>query len=80
MLRVNLDREAFEVALTRHNLSQKRLAEKLHISRSYLSQIVTGKRPASAYMRERLLGYFKDRTFDDLFVLEGNGSDRRNKD
>ena len=80
MLRVNLDREAFEVALTRHNLSQKRLAEKLHISRSYLSQIVTGKRPASAYMRERLLGYFKDHTFDDLFVLEGNGSDRRNKD
>ena len=74
MLRVNLKREAFEVAITRHNLSQKRLAEKLHISRSYLSEIVTGKRAASAFMRQRLLDYFRDYTFDDLFIIEENGN------
>lgn len=74
MLKVNLKREAFEVAITRRNLSQKRLAEKLHISRSYLSEIVTGKRPASAYMRQRLLDYFRDYTFDDLFIIEENGN------
>jgi transcriptional regulator with XRE-family HTH domain len=48
MVKVNLNRGAFEIAITRRNLSQKGLAEKLHISRSYLSEIVTGKRPASA--------------------------------
>ncbi len=80
MLKVNLKREAFEVALTRRNLSQKRLAEKMQISRSYLSQIVTGKRPASAYMRQRLLDCLRDCTFDDLFVIEENGSHGRNQD
>lgn len=76
MLKVILKREVFELALTRRNLSQKRLAEKIHISRSYLSEIVTGKRPASAYVREVLLGYFKDYTFDDFFKIEGNGDGR----
>ena len=73
MLKVILKREVFELALTRRNLSQKKLAAKIHISRSYLSEIVTGKRPASAYIRELLLGYFKDYTFDDFFRIEGNG-------
>lgn len=77
MLKVKLKREAFEVAITRRNLSQKRLAEKLQISRSYLSEIVTGKRPASAYMRQRLLEYFKDYAFDDLFAIEENGNGHR---
>ena len=79
MLKVNLKREAFEMAITRRNLSQKRLAEKLHISRSYLSEIVTGKRPASAFMRERLLEYFRDYAFDDLFIIEENGNGDRDK-
>jgi putative transcriptional regulator len=77
MLKVNLKRDAFEIAITRRNLSQKGLAEKLHISRSYLSEIVTGKRPASPYMRQRLLGYFIDYTFDDLFAIEENGNGNR---
>jgi putative transcriptional regulator len=77
MLKVNLKRDAFEIAITRRNLSQKGLAEKLHISRSYLSEIVTGKRPASPYMRQRLLDYFIDYTFDDLFAIEENGNGNR---
>jgi transcriptional regulator with XRE-family HTH domain len=77
MLRVNLKRDAFEIAITRRNLSQKRLAEKLHISRSYLSEIVTGKRPASAFMRQRLMDYLRDYTFDDLFIIEENNNGDR---
>lgn len=76
MIRVTLKREVFELALTRRNLSQKKLAVKIGISRSYLCEIVGGKRPASAYVRELLLGYFKDYTFDDFFRIEGNGDGR----
>lgn len=77
MVKVNLNRGAFEIAITRRNLSQKGLAEKLHISRSYLSEIVTGKRPASPYIRQRLLDYFMDYTFDDLFAIKENGNGDR---
>jgi len=73
MVRVGLKREAFEIAITRRNLSQKKLAERLHISRSYLSEIVRGKRKPSAVMRERLLEYFPEYTFDDLFIIEESG-------
>ena len=77
MVRVGLKKEAFEVAITRRNLSQKGLAERLHISRSYLSEIVRGKRKPSAAMRERFLEYFREYTFDDLFVIEkGDNGDR----
>ena len=71
MVRVGLKREAFEIAITRRNLSQKKLAERLHISRSYLSEIVRGKRKPSAVIRERFLGYFREYAFDDLFIIDG---------
>ena len=80
MIRVSLNREAFDIALTRHNLSQKRLAEKLHISRSYLSEIVGDRRKPSAAIRERLLGFFKEYTFDDLFTIERREKDVQNRD
>jgi len=73
MVRVGLRREAFEIAITRQNLSQKKLAERLHISRSYLSEIVRGKRRPSAVMRERLLEYFPEYAFNDLFIIEESG-------
>ena len=71
MVSVGLRKEAFEIAITRRNLSQKRLAENLNISRSYLSEIVRGKRKPSAAIRERFLEYFKEYAFDDLFIIEG---------
>ena len=70
MVKVGLIREAFDIAITRRNLSQRRLAERLLISRSYLSEIVRGKRRPSATIRERLLEYFQEYTFDDLFTIE----------
>jgi len=78
MVRVGLRREAFDIAITRRNLSQKRLAERLHISRSYLSEIVRGKRKASAAIRERLLEYFQEYAFDDLFIIEQGDNGNRN--
>jgi putative transcriptional regulator len=75
MVKVSLKRDAFEVAITRRNLSQKGLAERLHISRSYLSEIVRGKREPSAAIRELFLVCFKECSFDDLFTIEKGGGD-----
>ena len=77
MVRVGLRREAFDIAITRRNLSQKRLAERLHISRSYLSEIVRGKRKPSAAIRERLLEYFQEYAFDDLFIIDQGDNGNR---
>ncbi len=74
MLRVVLNRDAFEVAMTRRNLSRKSLAQKLGFSRAYMSQVANGRKEPSAAMRERLLHYFKGYTFDDLFTIERNGN------
>ncbi|MDO8689676.1 MAG: helix-turn-helix transcriptional regulator [Dehalococcoidia bacterium] len=80
MLRVSLNREAFEIAMTRRNLSRKSLAQKLGFSRCYMSQVANGRKEPSPAMRERLLQYFKDHKFDDLFTIQserggnGNGS------
>ena len=78
MVRVSLNRQVLEIAIVRRNISQNGLAQKLGISKSYLSLVVTGKREPSAAMRQRLLDYLRDYTFDDLFVIEagedGDGS------
>jgi putative transcriptional regulator len=74
MVRVILKRQAFEVAITRKNLSQKGLSQELKVSRSYLSQIISGKQEPSAMMRQKLLDYFKDCSFDDLFAIEVSAS------
>lgn len=78
MVRVSLNRQVLEIAIVRRNISQNGLAQKLGISKSYLSLVVTGKREPSAAMRQRILDYLRDYTFDDLFVIEagedGDGS------
>jgi transcriptional regulator with XRE-family HTH domain len=74
MLKVVLNRNYFERAITRRNLSRKGLAHELGISRCYLSRIVCGKIEPSAAIRQRLLDYFRDCSFDDLFSIEENGN------
>jgi putative transcriptional regulator len=74
MVKVSIKRPAFDIALTRRNLSQNGLAQKLGMSRSYLSQVISGKRPPSAYMRQLILEFFKDYAFDDLFTIEEHGN------
>jgi transcriptional regulator with XRE-family HTH domain len=54
--------------MARQNLSQDRLARRLRVSSTYLSQILTGRRNPSPAIRQRMLDVF-ERSFDDLFVI-----------
>ena len=74
MVRVKVNRRAFEVALLKKNLSQCDLAELIGFSRSHLSFIINGKREPSALMRRLILELLRDYTFDDLFTIEEGGN------
>ena len=79
MVRVSLKRQIFDIAITRRNLSQKELARELGVSRALLSQVVGGKKEPSAMMRKRLLEYFPEYSFDDLFTIEEGGDGDRSQ-
>jgi transcriptional regulator with XRE-family HTH domain len=79
MLTVILNRNCFDKAITRRNLSCKGLAHELGVSRCYLSRVISGKIEPSAAIRQRLLDFFKDCTFDDLFTIEEDGHDGSGK-
>ncbi len=80
MIKVAINQPAVEVAIARRNLSLKTLAYEMGVSRYYLGRILSGKIEPSAAIRQRLLDYFKGYTFDDLFILDGNGKDGRTQD
>ncbi len=80
MVKVKLNRIAFEVAMTRKNLSQRDLAEKIGFSRSTLSHIINGRREPSPVLRRLILENMPEYTFDDLFIIEENGSNVRSND
>ena len=74
MVRVKVNRNAFEIALSRKNLSQRDLAEMIGFSRAHLSHIINGRREPSPMMRRVILQHLPEYTFDDLFIIEdGNG-------
>lgn len=79
MLKVSLNQKNLERAITRRNLSEKKLAHDLEVSRCYLSRIICGEVKPSAAMRQRLLDFFKDCTFDDLFIIDEDGRDSARK-
>ena len=70
MVKVKLNRTAFEVAMTRKNLSQRDLAEKIGFSRSHVSHIINGRREPSPAMRRLILEHLREYNFDDLFIIE----------
>jgi len=70
MVKVKLNRTAFEVAMTRKNLSQRDLAEQIGFSRSHVSHIINGRREPSPAMRRLILEHLREYTFDDLFIIE----------
>ena len=70
MVRVKLNRQAFEVAMTKKNLSQRDLAEKIGFSRSHVSHVINGRREPSPMMRRLIMEKLRDYTFDDLFLIE----------
>lgn len=69
-MRARLKREIVEVYLLRRNLSQNWLARRLDISSGYISQLLTGRRSPSPRLRARIMEYFKDHDFDDLFEIQ----------
>jgi len=77
MVRVRVNRSAFEIALSRKNLSQRDLAEMIGYSRAHLSHIISGRREASPMMRRLILRHMPGYTFDDLFIIEENGGDHQ---
>ena len=79
MLKVVLNRNNIEKAITRRNLSRKGFAYELGVSRCYLSRIICGRVEPSAAIRQRLLDYLQDFTFDDLFTIEENGHGNNGK-
>ncbi len=74
MVKVIVNRQALETAIARHNLSGKELAYQLKVSRTHLYRVRRGKNEPSTALRQRLLDFFKEYTFDDLFIIETNGS------
>jgi len=79
MVRVKVNQHAFEVALSKKNLSQRDLAELIGFSRSHISFIINGKREPSAVMRRAILEHLNGYTFDDLFIIEEGGNGDRSK-
>jgi transcriptional regulator with XRE-family HTH domain len=77
MVRVKVNRSAFEIALSRKNLSQRDLAEMIGYSRAHLSHIINGRREPSPMMRRVILQHLPEYTFDDLFIIEENGGDQQ---
>ena len=77
MVRVRVNRNAFEIALSRKNLSQRDLAEMIGFSRAHLSHIINGRRQPSPMMRRVILQHLPEYTFDDLFIIEDNGDDKQ---
>ncbi len=78
MVKVKLNRLALEIAMSRKNLSQRDLAEKLGFSRSHLSHIMNGRREPSPVLRRVILEFLPEYKFDDLFTIEdGNGQNHQ---
>jgi transcriptional regulator with XRE-family HTH domain len=77
MVRVKVNRSAFEIALSRKNLSQRDLAEMIGFSRAHLSHIINGRREPSPTMRRVILQHLPEYTFDDLFIIEENSGDHQ---
>jgi putative transcriptional regulator len=77
MVSVRVNRSAFEIALSRKNLSQRDLAELIGYSRAHLSHIINGRREPSPVMRRVILQHLPEYTFDDLFIIEENGGNQQ---
>ena len=80
MVRVKINKHAFEIALSKKNLSQRDLAELIGFSRSHVSYIINGRREPSPVLRRLILKHLPEYTFDDLFVIEENGGNGRAND
>ena len=70
-VKARLNAVAFWDLLHRLNLTKKEVAGLCGLNSNYLSQVVNGRRNASASARRRLLDAL-GAGFDELFVVEGD--------
>ena len=81
-MRVAIKQKNFETAVLRKNLTYKDLAEKLGVSKVYLSSIKNETLPnfrPSAEIREKLMKIL-DKKFDYLFKIECEKKERIKKE
>ena len=69
MIKVKLNQRAFQIAMSKQNLSQRELAAKIGFSRCHISHVVNGRREPSPLMRRLILENMNGYTFDDLFII-----------
>ena len=77
LVKVKVNSKGLWDAVARQNLSQNEMAVKLCISKSYMSQIVSGTRCPSPRLRRKMLDVLSPLTFDDLFIVEERGGDHQ---
>jgi transcriptional regulator with XRE-family HTH domain len=73
-IRVKTNQLAVLRAMARRNMSQKMLSIKTGISKAYVSEIISGVRYPSPEIRQKLQDALAPLTFDDLFIIEEDGS------
>lgn len=71
-----LKNKALNLYLTKKNKSQNWLAYRLELSSGYMSQLMDGSRHPSPKLRERIMNVLPDLSFDDLFLIVDESSDK----
>ncbi|MBD3342428.1 MAG: helix-turn-helix domain-containing protein [Candidatus Lokiarchaeota archaeon] len=79
-MKVYFKKDSVEELLARKNLSQNWLANRVGISKAYMSQLLRGKRCPSPKVRNKFLKYFEEKKFDDLFFIDNEHSGRNIND
>lgn len=68
-MKVRLKKERIILYLAQKNKSQNWLAIRLGKSRSYLSQLLSGKRNPSPELRSSIMDFFPDVSYHELFEI-----------
>lgn len=68
-MKVLLRSREIKKILIRKNKSQNWFAHRLEISSGYMSQLMDGSRNPSPRIREKMMNYLPEHTFDDLFII-----------
>lgn len=69
MARAAIRTDVVKEQLLRRNISQNRLAQKVQISRGYLSQLLRHRRHAGPDVRQKLMKELRIAEFEQLFTL-----------
>ncbi len=79
MLKTTVNEMVLWDFMTKNNLSQKEMAGRLGVSPGYVSQILCGLRHPSPKLRRTMLEAMQPLTFSDLFTVEGQAEECRQR-